>query len=201
LWVVSVSNPEHPVGHCDTPGEANGVAVSGTNAYVADGSGGLRVISVSNPAYPAEVGYCGAPADVYGVAVSKGYAYVAGGAAGLRVVSVFDPAHPTEVGYYDTPGVAHDVALSGDYVYVADGSAGLQIYQFYGVGVEESPKPQASSRKLSATVIRNLPVGTVAFDAMGRRVLEPKSGVFFVRSEPSAESRRPLAVTKVVITR
>jgi hypothetical protein len=68
------------------------------------------------------------------------------------------------------------------------------------VGAEESPKPQAPSRKLAATVIRSLPQGAVAFDAMGRRVVNPKSGVYFVRStvcgEPSA-----VAIRKVVIQR
>ena len=70
-----------------------------------------------------------------------------------------------------------------DYIYVADGSGGLQVLQFYGTGVEESPKPRASSHKLAATVIRSLPPGAVVFDAMGRRVVSPKPGVYFVRAE------------------
>jgi hypothetical protein len=43
----------------------------------------------------------------------------------------------------------------------------------------------------------------VLFDAMGRRVVEPKPGVYFVVSEPSAASREPSAVSyrKVVIQR
>jgi hypothetical protein len=69
------------------------------------------------------------------------------------------------------------------------------------VGAKESPGPEASSRKLQATVIRSLPQGAVAFDAMGRRVVNPRSGVFFVCPEPSADGRRPSAVTKVVIQR
>jgi hypothetical protein len=51
------------------------------------------------------------------------------------------------------------------------------------VGVDESPKPQAASHKLAATVMRRLPPGAVAFDAMGRRVMDPKPGVYFVRGE------------------
>jgi len=55
-----------------------------------------------------------------------------------------------------------------------------------------------SGRKLAATVTRILPQGAVVFDAMGRRVLNPRSGILFVR-EPSAIGRGPSAVTKVVI--
>lgn len=157
--------------------------MSGSYAYVADGSAGLRVISVSDPAHPVEVGYCGAPAYSYGVAVSGSNAYFADGAAGLRVISVSNPAYPGEVGYYDTLGIAHSGTVSGDYVYVADGSAGLQIYQFYGLGVQETMNDVRVTRNLPQTVIRSLPPGAVAFDAMGRRVLNPKSGVYFVRDE------------------
>jgi len=67
-------------------------------------------------------------------------------------------------------------------------------------GVEENPRPQAPSHKLAATVIRSLPRGAVAFDAMGRRVQSPRPGILFVR-EPSAVGGRPSAVTKVVVAR
>jgi hypothetical protein len=44
------------LGSFDTPGEAYGVAVVGTRAYVADGVFGLRVIDVANPSLPVEIG-------------------------------------------------------------------------------------------------------------------------------------------------
>jgi hypothetical protein len=52
-----------------------------------------------------------------------------------------------------------------------------------GAGVAGSPKPQAPSRKLAATVVRSLPVGAIAFNAMGRRVVNAKPGVYFVWDE------------------
>ena len=107
----------------------------------------------------------------------------------------------TEVGHYlSFLGAAWDVAVAGDYAYVADDTVGLQVLQFYGAAVEESHKPQVASHKLAATVIRCLPAGAVAFDAMGRRVVNPKSGILFIR-EPSAVGRQPSAVTKVVLQR
>jgi hypothetical protein len=41
----------------------------------------------------------------------------------------------------------------------------------------------------------------VAFDAMGRRVLNPKPGVYFVREEPQAAGSKSQAFCKVVIAR
>jgi hypothetical protein len=64
-----------------------------------------------------------------------------------------------------------------------------------GVGVaEESPKPQAISRRPAATAVRNLPPGATTFDATGRRVLHPKPGVYFLRTVATASPRKVLLV-------
>jgi hypothetical protein len=71
----------------------------------------------------------------------------------------------------------------------------------WGGGIGESSTPQASSHRLQATVLRGLPFGAVAFDAMGRKVVNPKPGVYFVREEPQATSPKPQAMRKVVLQR
>jgi hypothetical protein len=57
------------------------------------------------------------------------------------------------------------------------------------------------SDKLQPTVLRRLPAGAVAFDAMGRRVVDPKPGVYFVREEPQASSHKPQTMRKVILGR
>jgi hypothetical protein len=91
-----------------------------------------------------------------------------------------------------------------------------------GSGVEEGDKPQATSLNSQATVVRGVlempeaasckpQAASWLLDATGRRVAElhpgPNdvsrlgAGVFFVRSGPSAASREPSAVHRVVIAR
>jgi len=41
-----------------------------------------------------------------------------------------------------------------------------------------------------ANLMRRLPQGAVSFDAMGRRVLNPASGIFFVKSGTGAKPVR-----------
>jgi len=72
--------------------------------------------------------------------------------------------------------------------------------EFTGGAVEESYKPQATGSKPAATVVRGLPPGAVAFDAMGRRVVSAKPGVYFVRSA-SGVMREASSVYKVIIQR
>jgi len=88
-------------------------------------------------------------------------------------------------------------------------------------GVEESQQPQASSLKLTPTVVRGmlfLPpasgvecgASSVLLDVAGRRVLDLSpgpndvsrlsSGVYFVRG-PRTEDRRPAGVWRVVVTK
>ena len=127
--VLDISNPSHPVqiAAIDTPGSAEGIAISGTYAYVADWDSGLRIVNIAIPAQPVEVGHYDTPGFAYGVAVQGNYAYVADHAAGLEIINVTTKSNPTLAGRYDTPGYAWNVAVSGDYAFVADGFAGLLV--------------------------------------------------------------------------
>jgi hypothetical protein len=130
LQVIDVTNPASPVivGSVDTPGEASGVAVAGTHAYVADYGSGLQVIDITDPASPKIVGSVDTPGEAFGVAVAETHAYVADDEPGLQVIDITDPASPKIVGSVVTWawGGALGVAVLGTYAYVADRS-GLRI--------------------------------------------------------------------------
>jgi hypothetical protein len=61
------------------------------------------------------------------------------------------------------------------------------------IGIAEQP-PQPHGRKPLPSVVRRLPSGSAAFDAMGRRVLHAKAGIYFVRTTASAPPRKVLLV-------
>jgi hypothetical protein len=113
------------------------VAVSGSYAYVADGSSGLRVVDVSNPTNPVEVGYCNTPSIAWGVAVAGSYAYIADGDSGLRVIDVSNPGVPVERSHCNTVSRARGVAVAGNYAFVAAEMAGLRV-----IDISEPSNPQ-----------------------------------------------------------
>jgi len=88
------------MGVSDTPGEASGVAVKGSFAYVADGSSGLRVIDVSNPAAPQARGYYDTPGWATDIDLSGNYAFVADFDFGVRIIDITSPDAPTISGYF-----------------------------------------------------------------------------------------------------
>jgi hypothetical protein len=90
--------------------------------------------------------------------------------------------------------------LDGGYIIAGatNGTGGDNVYlvkiktdSLGNVGIaEENGRLEAPSRKLAATVIHSLPRGAAAFDAMGRRSLYPKPGVYFLKTTATAAPQK-----------
>jgi hypothetical protein len=98
----------------------------------------------------------------------------------LLAVSIADPRNPVEVGHYFANNDAQGITLAHGYVFEAS-SIGLLILQYYGSGVEETPDAELRAPNVKPTFSRSLPAGGVLFDAMGRKVVNPRAGVYFLR--------------------
>jgi len=76
----------------DTPGYPYDIAISGTQACVADNDHGLQVIDISDPTSPTIVGNAPTPGYAYGVAVSQTHAYVAAYDYGIQIIDIITNA-------------------------------------------------------------------------------------------------------------
>lgn len=128
LHVVQVTNPKQPVrvGSSTSPVYPYQVAISGTLAYVADGSSGLRVFDVSSPNAPRQVGIYSRVGTTRQVSLRSGYAYLAA-AGGVHSLSVASTANLYEAGFLGLPYPATDLLFRGEYLFVAAGRAGLYV--------------------------------------------------------------------------
>ena len=108
-------------------GEALRIAVAGNCACLANGTDGLRVYDVSDPANPLPLAHANDGLYTRDVALRGAYAYLAD-ADGLRIYDVSNPASPVCVGHPTNTASSVDVALAGDYACLADGLDGVRIY-------------------------------------------------------------------------
>lgn len=118
------------------PSGAEGLAVVGNIAYVANGSVGLRILDVSTPINPSPtvLGTYDTPGLANDVFVAGSRAYVADDDQGLRIIDVSNPASPVELGFYDTPGEAGTVHVAGNIAYVTEWGAGLFLIDVSNLG-------------------------------------------------------------------
>jgi len=128
LHVLDIANPQAPteVAFLDMPSSPEGIAVSGTYAYVATWDSGFRVIDISKPSSPVDRATFTPRDGLRGVAVSGVYAYLCAG-TNLQIVDISDPLAPVEKGFCTIDGTAIDVAVSDDYAYVTTFSTGLRV--------------------------------------------------------------------------
>ncbi|MCI0493850.1 hypothetical protein L0Z72_02495, partial [candidate division KSB1 bacterium] len=121
--------PAHPheIGYHDTPGNASGLDISGTNLFLADGGAGLRVIDIANTFDPKEIGFIDTDGSALKVAVNGSFAYIADGSAGLCVIDISNPYEPAKL----TPNISSnnilDVAIRSNYAFIAADEAGLRV--------------------------------------------------------------------------
>lgn len=165
LRIINVSDPAKPtpLGFLETPGDAQDVVIISTAAgqsgqsggvqegavsqsannklyaMLADGSGGLRVIDVTNPKQPKEVAVFEKPDYVQGLSLQGNSLFMALREGGFAILDVSNPSAPKEVGGLDTPGKASALAIQDDYVYIADFDRGMQV-----VDVSNPEKPVLS---------------------------------------------------------
>ena len=161
LVILNIADPAHPsvLGQSrPLPNLIASVAISGAYAYVADNSGGLRIVDVSDPANPREIGAW--PGTAFCVAVAGQYAYVGEG-RGMHVIDVSDPASPQHMGFIDTVRGVYGLAAAGHYAYVgATRNIGDYHIGLWVMDVSDPAHPQVTGhlpdvRPFDVTVVGN----------------------------------------------
>ncbi len=129
LYTIDINDPSLPVvvGSYTSMYIATTAVVDGEHAYVADGSGGLRVLDVNESFPPFRIAERASTGSCEAVHAEGDLLYMvqSSGATPFKVFDIRFPDGPTEIGSCDVGG--YDLFVAGDLAYTADGSSGLQI--------------------------------------------------------------------------
>jgi hypothetical protein len=137
VWIINVQNPLLPsivsttdVGVGIT---CEGVATSGTYAYIAAGSGGFKIFNIATPATPTLVASIDSLSYCESVVISQPYAYIAANTTSNYQGRsfIFDISNPAAPVYKSTimgfGGYHQYMAVRSGYAYICDYNAGLQV--------------------------------------------------------------------------
>ena len=130
MWLINVQNPTIPslVASVQVaPTICEGIATSGTYAYVAAGDAGFRIYDISTPSHPVFVTSIDSLEYCESVVISGQYAYIAA-ASRSHIVDITNPASPIYVGRIAGYGGYHQyINVRSGYAYVCNYDAGLQV--------------------------------------------------------------------------
>jgi len=96
------------------------VIVEAGIAYVADGSGGLKILDVTDPNSISELSSIAATGSARDVDLVDGIAYVAVGSQGLDIFDVNDPLNPIFLSNYQSPFFTAGVSVDDQKAYLAE---------------------------------------------------------------------------------
>lgn len=116
------------VGSRDTPGVAMRTKAMGGTLYVADFTGGMRLMDVSNPTSPTETGSVNGLGFVYDVDYHSGYAYCAADTSGIGVVNVTNRSAPNLVRFVYSGETVYRISISGTLLASANLAGGVSFY-------------------------------------------------------------------------
>ncbi|MBI2427407.1 MAG: T9SS type A sorting domain-containing protein [Ignavibacteriales bacterium] len=131
MWMINVQNPTTPsltaTVEVASGTTIEGIATSGTYAYVAAGGAGFKVYNIATPSSPSLVISIDSLEYCESVVISGQYAYIAAGSRS-HILDITNPAAPTYVGRIDGYGGYHQyLNVRSGYAYVCNYDAGLAV--------------------------------------------------------------------------
>jgi hypothetical protein len=124
VFVLNSASVQNPTleGQYQTQGDSRRLVYQNGTIYLADGSGGFKIIQASPLESMAAMSFSHSVQDV---AVSGDYAFLAVDKLGLISVDISNPSNPVARDTADTPGEAYGVSVRGNMAFVADRSQGV----------------------------------------------------------------------------
>src|SRR5690606_29335000 len=121
MTIIDLSDAFSPevISHTALPlSEAGKIAVSNRMVLVANGTGGIEVLDVTDPVHPVRIQTILTNGEALDVLIRENYAYVAAGTAGVEIYDIASP-FKARIGSVNTFGIASALQIQGNYLYVA----------------------------------------------------------------------------------
>ncbi len=167
LYIFDLSIPNAPALLGSFTGQSiQDLAVEGSYAYTADGTSGLRVIDVSNPAQPHEVGVLSGNATLVAV---RGSIAAVGAGADVRLVDVSIPSLPVLISTYTETGQVNELDLTDSRLFMAMGDWGPGV--LVAVDISDPAHPYRSGELETSAAVRAVEISGPKAFAVGATLI------------------------------
>jgi hypothetical protein len=136
IYILDISTPVNPIKVSEkihTRGYVVNLVYDITlqRLYIVNGTIGVEIWDVVDPANPLKLGEWEAPYNAYDVSVNGSYAYLIDctpfGHGGLHILDISNPSNPYELGYCSSPGASYGIFVQGEYAYLAEGNHWFRV--------------------------------------------------------------------------
>ncbi len=118
LFIFNTSNPQNiiQIGHFFDGDRAHDLVVKEDIAFVADNTGGLEILNISNVAHPAKIAQF--DGTINNICITKNTVYATDWYNGLIIIDVNNLTHPTEIGRWNDIIYPQSVLVLNNLAYV-----------------------------------------------------------------------------------
>ena len=133
LLVADITNPATPTlvagGELQIPSKPNDIYVDGSYAYIADGTAGIVIVDVADPAHMSIAGQLALNDEAEAIHISGSYAYIAARTEGFIIYDISSPTSPSKIAQWKvSDSNAKDVYVQGGKAYLADGEDYTKVF-------------------------------------------------------------------------
>jgi len=136
----------------DNPDTVFGLALAANRAYLANGSQGLRVWDLTDPAAPVARAAYPTHGIAMSVIVQDGLVYLVDCDDGLQILAADNPVPLTPLGAFTPLGAPERLVVAGDYAYVASGFAS----NLHQIAITDTAQLHTAATHLTASMIYGL---------------------------------------------
>jgi hypothetical protein len=114
------------------------IEISGTTAYLLEGTSGVEIVSIANPLTPVFLSIYNTPGTCSDLKIGGDIAYIADGTSGVCAVNIGNPSRPELLSTENTESDVRGIDYSPNFMFTAEYNMGAEVFNLFS-----PPNPDA----------------------------------------------------------
>jgi hypothetical protein len=107
------------------------IEISGTTAYLLEGTSGVEIVNIANPVTPVFLSTYNTPGNCFDLKIGNDIAYIADGTSGVCAVNVGNPSRPELLSTVNTESDVRGIDYSPNFMFTAEYNMGAEVFNLF----------------------------------------------------------------------